>query len=216
MKDLILDEYVEPVNKVYARANENGIVTHIFSEAFESPLSSDICIDSNNTERHGAQNYKVVDDNGIYNYEIKNKVLCKRDKTEDLNKLNKINYKQLVQQKIRSNYTIDDELAIQRQKDTKPEEFKIYNDFCEQCKVDAKVELNIYADTQHTYIQSKPQPTEQELNDMIIAKIRSKYTVEQELDIIEHRYSNPQQYQVYSQYCEQCEIDVKNQYLSKK
>lgn len=71
-------------NKIYARANKQGIVTYIFSQAFDTPLSSDICIDSTNVERHGAQKYPVVDDNGYYNYSIVNGRLQKRDKTKDI------------------------------------------------------------------------------------------------------------------------------------
>lgn len=51
-------------------------------------------------------------------------------------------YEKLVVQKIRERYTIDDELAILRQRDTKPEEFAEYNDFCEQCKSEAREETN--------------------------------------------------------------------------
>lgn len=50
-------------------------------------------------------------------------------------------YKELVVQKIRERYTTDDELAIQRQRDTKPEEFAVYNAFCEACKTAARDEI---------------------------------------------------------------------------
>ena len=49
-----------------------------------------------------------------------------------------INYDQLVSDLIRERYTIDQELAINRQRDTKPEEFQEYFDFCEQCKIKAR------------------------------------------------------------------------------
>ena len=74
-------------NKIYARANADGVVTHIFSEAFEKPLETDVCIDETNTDRHGAQKYPVLDENGFYNYEIRRKVLYERDKTADYAKL---------------------------------------------------------------------------------------------------------------------------------
>lgn len=51
-------------------------------------------------------------------------------------------YEELVVQKIRERYTIDDELAILRQRDVKQDEFAEYNDFCEQCKAEAKNETN--------------------------------------------------------------------------
>lgn len=45
-----------------------------------------------------------------------------------------ISYEQLVSDLIRERYTVDQEFAINRQRDTKPEEFQEYFDFCEQCK----------------------------------------------------------------------------------
>lgn len=50
-------------------------------------------------------------------------------------------YKDLVISKIRLQYSTDDELAILRQKETKPEEFAEYNSYCEQCKAEARGEL---------------------------------------------------------------------------
>lgn len=41
---------------------------------------------------------------------------------------------------IRERYTVSDELAILRQRDTKPEEFEQYNAYCEECKMHAKQE----------------------------------------------------------------------------
>jgi hypothetical protein len=49
-------------------------------------------------------------------------------------------YKEIVVSKIREKYSMDDELAILRQRDTKPEEFMEYNDFVEQCKINARTE----------------------------------------------------------------------------
>lgn len=45
-----------------------------------------------------------------------------------------ISYDQLVSELIRAKYTVDQEIAINRQRDTKPEEFQEYFDFCENCK----------------------------------------------------------------------------------
>lgn len=50
-------------------------------------------------------------------------------------------YPELVSRKIRVKYTQDDELAILRQRDEKPDEFKEYNDFAEKCKQEAKNEI---------------------------------------------------------------------------
>ena len=80
----IIDEII--YNKIYARADESGNVVHIFSQAFEQPQETDICIDATNTDRHGAQKYPVTDENGFFNYEIKNGALQERDKTADVQK----------------------------------------------------------------------------------------------------------------------------------
>lgn len=52
-------------------------------------------------------------------------------------------YDELVDSKIRARYTISQEFAILRQRDTKPEEFAEYNAYCEQCKAEARAELGI-------------------------------------------------------------------------
>ena len=51
-----------------------------------------------------------------------------------------LTYKERVIARIRARYTIDDEIAILRQKDTKPEEFQAYNDFVEAVKAKEKIE----------------------------------------------------------------------------
>lgn len=43
-------------------------------------------------------------------------------------------YEQKVTCLIREKYTQDAEFAILRQRDTKPEEFEEYNNYCEECK----------------------------------------------------------------------------------
>lgn len=52
-------------------------------------------------------------------------------------------YPKLVQELINERYSIYDELAIQRQRDTKVEEFNEYNEYCESCKARAKEMLGI-------------------------------------------------------------------------
>ena len=47
-------------------------------------------------------------------------------------------YEEKVVSLIREKYSVDDELAIQRQRDTKPEEFQEYYNYCEECKEIAK------------------------------------------------------------------------------
>lgn len=50
-------------------------------------------------------------------------------------------YKQRIIELVREEYSVDDELAILRQRDTKVEEFNTYNSFVEECKVKARREI---------------------------------------------------------------------------
>ena len=52
-------------------------------------------------------------------------------------------YSSIVEKYIRQKYSISDELAIQRQKDEKKEQFQEYYNYCEDCKQKAKQELNL-------------------------------------------------------------------------
>lgn len=49
-------------------------------------------------------------------------------------------YEEKVVMLIREKYSLDSELAIQRQRDSKHEEFQVYFDYCEECKKRAKDE----------------------------------------------------------------------------
>lgn len=71
-------------------------------------------------------------DNGIY-----------RDMTaEEIAEIEKyapdIPFAQRVVDRIRERYSVDDELAILRQRDTKPEEFAEYNAFVERVKAEER------------------------------------------------------------------------------
>ena len=50
-------------------------------------------------------------------------------------------YENKIINKIRQKYSINQELAILRQRDTKPEEYQVYFDYVEQCKAEAKSEV---------------------------------------------------------------------------
>ena len=52
-------------------------------------------------------------------------------------------YESLIVSEIRKKYTIDQELAILRQRDTKPEEFAEYNTYVENCKLKVKETLQL-------------------------------------------------------------------------
>ena len=50
-------------------------------------------------------------------------------------------YKEKVVEKIREKYSVDDELAILRQRDTKAEEYQAYFDYVENVKAEVKAML---------------------------------------------------------------------------
>lgn len=52
-------------------------------------------------------------------------------------------YENLIIRKIRKRYSVNQELAILRQRDTKPAEFAAYNEYVEHCKAYVKQELDI-------------------------------------------------------------------------
>lgn len=52
-------------------------------------------------------------------------------------------YPTLVQELINEKYSIYDELALQRQRNTKKAEFNEYNSYCEECKAKAKELLKL-------------------------------------------------------------------------
>ena len=50
-------------------------------------------------------------------------------------------YSEKVVSLIREKYSLDEELAIQRQRDSKPQEFQEYFNYCEECKQKARGEV---------------------------------------------------------------------------
>ena len=50
-------------------------------------------------------------------------------------------YEERVVELIRLRYDINSEFAILRQRDSKPEEFAEYNSYCEECKIQDRLEL---------------------------------------------------------------------------
>lgn len=57
-----------------------------------------------------------------------------------------VDYDTAVETEIAKRYTIKQELAIQRQKDRKPEEYAKYDAYCEQCKAYVKEKKAFYRD----------------------------------------------------------------------
>ena len=52
-----------------------------------------------------------------------------------------ISYDEAVVSEIRKKYTLDQELAINRQRDKKPEEFEAFDAYCEECKCYVKTRM---------------------------------------------------------------------------
>lgn len=46
-----------------------------------------------------------------------------------------------IEKRIRKKYSLSAELAILRQRDSKPEEFAAYNEYVEQCKAEVKAKF---------------------------------------------------------------------------
>lgn len=76
------------------------------------------------------------------------KVICIKDWTESMPALyTRLDYEQAVESKLRARYSINEELAVLRQRDSKPQEFEEYNAYAEQCKIEARAELTEKATT---------------------------------------------------------------------
>lgn len=58
-------------------------------------------------------------------------------------------YENDVEARIRARYSVSQELAILRQRDSKPEEFAEYNAFAEECKAEAKKAMNAGTDNEN-------------------------------------------------------------------
>lgn len=66
----------------------------------------------------------------------------KQIKLAILNGKEQLVYEELVNRMIEKKYSIRQELAIQRQKNVKPDEFNEYNEYAEYCKAQAKTIIN--------------------------------------------------------------------------
>lgn len=88
----------------------------------------------------------MICDNGIYREETPEEISrreadAKRRKAEYWKNTP---YADLVVAEIRKYYTLNQELAIQRQRDEKPEEFRTFYSYCEHCKASVKSKLREY------------------------------------------------------------------------
>lgn len=145
-RELEVIEFNTPIN-VYIKLNDNLEIVDIRSDAFPFNKVDFIKIDEGfgDKYRHAQNQYlskSLFDSYGRCNYKFVDGKVVEIDE-QDKSIYQPYTYEQLVERKIRTRYTVSDELAILRQRDTKPQEFEEYNAFCEQCKVEAKQELGI-------------------------------------------------------------------------
>ena len=68
--------------------------------------------------------------------------LLKKNKTAEPKAFEAV-YANEIEKRIRSRYSLSAELAILRQRDTKPEEFNAYNEYVERCKAEVKADLGL-------------------------------------------------------------------------
>jgi hypothetical protein len=73
---------------------------------------------------------------------MKNLKLALKNKEKDPASFDEL-YEIFIIQKIRKRYSINQELAILRQRYTKPYEFEQYNAYVEYCKNEVKMEMGI-------------------------------------------------------------------------
>lgn len=62
---------------------------------------------------------------------------------EEENEAQETDYEQAVVALIREKYSVDEELALLRQREEKEDEFKTYYDYCEECKAKVKESLGM-------------------------------------------------------------------------
>ena len=142
--DEIFEIEEQPI-KVYVKLNEQNEIVEINSEVFITDKTGWVEIDSGFGDKyhHAQGNYldkPLMDEYGRYNYRLVNGAVVEIAE-QDKPAYHPYTYEQLVELKIRTRYTVSDELALLRQRDVKPEEFAEYNAFCEQCKAEAKQEI---------------------------------------------------------------------------
>lgn len=75
---------MEETNKIYARANAEGMVIKIFSDVFEQPAETDALIEWGNQDCHAHPHlkYQVRDEEGQLNYKIQDGKLIERTAEE--------------------------------------------------------------------------------------------------------------------------------------
>lgn len=128
---------------VYIKLNKSGYVFDLVEYDPERSDYKEYQIDDfpqdvmNRCYQINEENKFVLDEDKKKEYDILSQLQLEFGYTPNVN-----SYEGLIQLKIRKKYSLQQELSLNRQRETKPEEFAEYFDYCEQCKKEAKEELN--------------------------------------------------------------------------
>lgn len=90
------------------------------------------------------EGYMLVESKELPDLEVPTKQGIRYDKRQRVKfvRYDKIKYEALVSKLIRNRYSLDEELAILRQRDKKLEEFETYNNYANECKAIARAFVN--------------------------------------------------------------------------
>lgn len=73
---------------------------------------------------------------------LQDETLDNFEEVDSIPEITDIDYNEKVNELIREKYSLSEELAILRQRDTKPDEFNEYNTYAEECKSKVKSLIN--------------------------------------------------------------------------
>lgn len=118
---------------IYIRTNEQNEIVETCSAPIPNGIEYKGTIDFQKLLYAKLENGQIVYDEMAYQKD--------REKIAIVQK--QIDYENLVESKIRQKYTLSQELAILRQRDSKPSEYQEYFDYCEHCKANAKMEIGL-------------------------------------------------------------------------
>lgn len=118
---------------IYVRINEYNEIVETCSMPIPNGIEYKGTIDFQKLLYAKFKNGQIVYDETAYQKDREQMAIAQKQR----------DYEELVENKIRQRYTLSQELAILRQRDSKPMEYQEYYDYCEACKVEAKNEVGV-------------------------------------------------------------------------
>lgn len=118
---------------IYIRINEKNEIVETCSAPIPNGIEYKGTIDFQKLLYAKLENGQIVYDEIAYQRDREQMALVQKQ----------ADYEALVENKIRQRYTLSQELAILRQRDTKKDEYQEYFNYCEACKARAKKSLAI-------------------------------------------------------------------------